>query len=66
MIEQINGTLKVTIGIIDNKEISIRTLEDNTVGYNLLNTSTFLLGQADRPRNKHGKSNEVVLSKINK
>lgn len=44
MIEQINGTLKVTIGIIDNKEISIRTLEDNTVGYNLLNTSTFLLG----------------------
>lgn len=44
MIEEINGTLKVTIGIIDNKEISIRTLEDNTVGYNLLNTSTFLLG----------------------
>ena len=30
MIEEINGTLKVTIGIIDNKEISIRTLEDNT------------------------------------
>jgi len=26
MIEEINGTLKVTIGIIDNKEISNRIL----------------------------------------